>query len=314
MISFKEYKAQKEAEQKDLTADKSTPEEEDWDADPPLPPWETPPGAGSMVLSQEDEWKWMIDQDSHSGSITGDLGHGTMTVMKETESMEKTKELTGAIGGVNKSTSAEYLSDIEWREDDPLVVFDDDNITKPQALTTTLTPIQTCKEDTVATLIELPLRKKPCFWETMADQLSKTILKCLKPNYDQKELVGFTRPPLVDVIPWIRYEVQNMVEPSFRQELQCIREIDHLRYIIVMIVWVRCWKQDQGWWLMIPACRFQVRTATTVNIETRVLSVITQVDMSQGESQVLQVLTTLQYLTALKAHHWGTLHIVYSQS
>ena len=63
-----------------------------------------------------------------------------------------------------------------------------------------------------------------------------------------------------------------------------------------MIVWFRHWKQDQGWWLMIPACSFQVGAATTVNIETRVLSVITQVDMSQGESQVLQVLTTLQYL------------------
>ena len=44
VISLKEYKAQKEAEQKTLAADKSTPEEEeDWDTDPPQPPWETPP-------------------------------------------------------------------------------------------------------------------------------------------------------------------------------------------------------------------------------------------------------------------------------
>ena len=163
MISFKEYNAQKEAEQKALAADKSTPEEEDWNVDPPLPPWETPPGAGSMAPSQEDEWKWMMDQDPHSGSIAGDSGHSMMTVTKETESMEETEELTGAVGGVDKSTSVEYLSDVKWREDDPLFVFNNDNIMKPQAPTVASTPIQTCEEDTVATPFESPLGKKPCF-------------------------------------------------------------------------------------------------------------------------------------------------------
>ena len=84
-----------------------------------------------MAASQEDEWKWMIDQDPHSGSIAGDSGHGMMTVTKETESME----------------AAEYLSDVEWREDNPLFVFDDDNVTKPQTPTAALIPIQTCEED-----------------------------------------------------------------------------------------------------------------------------------------------------------------------
>ena len=56
-------------------------------------------------------------------------------LMKETESMEETEELTGAVGGVKESISVEYLSDIEWREDDPLFVFNDDNIMKPQAPT-----------------------------------------------------------------------------------------------------------------------------------------------------------------------------------
>ena len=66
MISYKEYKAQKEVEQGASAADKSTPEEEeDWDAEPSLPPQDTPPGASSMVPSQEDEWKRMIDQDPH---------------------------------------------------------------------------------------------------------------------------------------------------------------------------------------------------------------------------------------------------------
>ena len=62
MISYKEYKAWKEVEQGVSTADKSTPgEEEDWDAEPFLPPQETSPGASSIAPSQEDEWKQVID-------------------------------------------------------------------------------------------------------------------------------------------------------------------------------------------------------------------------------------------------------------
>ena len=73
VISYKEYKARKAVEQGASAADKSTPEEEeDWDAEPSLPPWDPPPGASSMAPSQEDEWKRMISQDPCSGSITGD--------------------------------------------------------------------------------------------------------------------------------------------------------------------------------------------------------------------------------------------------
>ena len=141
MISYKEYKAQKEVEQGASAADKSTQEEEeDSDAEPSLPPQDPPPGASSMAPSQEDEWK-KINQDPHSGSITGDSGHSTMTATEETESIEDVEELTGAVGGVNESASAEYLSDVKWRDDDPLFMFDDDNVMKPQTPTAASTPI-----------------------------------------------------------------------------------------------------------------------------------------------------------------------------
>ena len=114
MISYKEYKAQKEVKQRASAADKSTPgEEEDWGTEPSLPPQETPLGASSMAPSQEDEWKQLIDQGPCSGLIAGDLGHGTMTATRETESMEDVEELSEAVGGVSESTSAEYLSDVE---------------------------------------------------------------------------------------------------------------------------------------------------------------------------------------------------------
>ena len=195
----------------------------------------------------------------------------------------------------------------------PLFAFDNENVMKPQTPTAALTPVWACEEeDPVASAFESPLGKKPCFWESIVNQWSKTAPSHLKPNYDEKELVGFTHPSLVDVIPWIKYEAQNMAEPSFRQELQYIREAEHLQYIIVMIVWFKHWKQDQGWWVPIPSCTFQIRATTTINIETRVLLVIAQVNMSWGESQVLWVLTTLQYLAEVCPKSLPLGHMVHS--
>ena len=87
-----------------------------------------------------------------------------MTAIGETESMEDVEELTGAVGGVDESASVEYLSDVKWRDDDPLFVFDDDNVMKPQTPTAALTPIQACEEeDAVGPSFKSPLRKKPCY-------------------------------------------------------------------------------------------------------------------------------------------------------
>ena len=100
--------------------------------------------------------------------------------------------------------------------------------------------------------------------------------------------------------------------PSFRQELQCIKEVEHLRYIIVMIVWFRCWRQDQGWWPLLPTCNFQVRALTTGNIEMRVVSIVSQIDISLGERQVLRVLTMLQYLAEMDPKSPPPGQVVYS--
>ena len=106
-----------------------------------------------MVPSQEDEWKQMINQDPRLGSVTGDSGHSTMTVTGETESTKDVKKLTGAVGGVDRSASVDYLLDVKWRDDDPLFVFDDDNVMKPQPPTTALTPFKHVRKK-----IQLPLK------------------------------------------------------------------------------------------------------------------------------------------------------------
>ena len=91
---YKEYAACKEAEGRVSTTSKPTLEEEqNWDEKPPLPPHETPPRAKPMAPSQEDDWKLMVNQGPHSGSVAGDSGHGTMAATWEDEPIDSMKNL-----------------------------------------------------------------------------------------------------------------------------------------------------------------------------------------------------------------------------
>ena len=66
-----------------------------------------------MAPSKEDEWKQMVDQDTHSASVAGDSGHGKMAATGEDEPINNIKELIGAVGGVNERVTAEHLSDVK---------------------------------------------------------------------------------------------------------------------------------------------------------------------------------------------------------
>ena len=130
--------------------------------------------------------------------------------------------------GIDENVSAGYLSDVKWKEEDPLIEINDEDVTVSQMPAAALTPIQALTENEMLSPLELPIGK-PCFWEsTTACLLKAASPLCLEPDYRDAELVRYTRPPLTNLIPWIKYEAQNMVEPTFRQELQCIREVDHL--------------------------------------------------------------------------------------
>ena len=147
--------------------------------------------------------------------------------------------------GLMKMPQLFYLSDVEWKEEDHLIKFNDENVTISQTPAAASTPIQASTENETLSPLESPMGKKPCFWESTAVRLSKTASPlCLELDYRDADLVGCTWPPLTNVIPWIKYEAQNMVEPTFRQELQCKREVDHLRYIIAVLVWFCQWRQE----------------------------------------------------------------------
>ena len=141
-----------------------------------------------------------------------------MAVTPEAKPVDSNEELVGAMGGINENVSAEKVSDVsdvEWKEDDPLFKFSDENVTIRQTPAAALTPVQT--ENKTVSSFKSPIRKKPCFWEFILVCLSKAVPPlCLEPDYSNAEFMGYTCPPLVNVIPWIKFEGQNMVEPTFR--------------------------------------------------------------------------------------------------
>ena len=161
----------------------------------------------------------MFNHDPHSGSVTWNSGHGTMAVTPEDDPVDSNEKLVGVVGGIDENVSAGNLSDVEWKEDDPLFEFNDENVTIPQTPDAALIPVQTSTENKTGSSLESPLEKKSCFPELIAVHLSKATFPLhLESDYSHAELVGYTWPLLVNVIPWIKYEAQNMVEPTFRQE------------------------------------------------------------------------------------------------
>ena len=53
----------------------------------------------------------------------------------------------------------------------------------------------------------------------------------------QCQTCGVHMASFANVIPWIKYEAQNMMELTWRHELQCIREDNHIQYVVAMLMW-----------------------------------------------------------------------------
>ena len=216
----------------------------------------------------------MADHNPYPDSVAGDSEHGTMTMTVEAEPVADNEELIGAVGGTDENPSTQHCSDIKWNDECLLIEINDENITIHQTPAASLTPVPISNESEMLSPPELPRDKKPCFRESTAAWLLKSAPPlCLKLDYSDAELVGYTLPSLPSVIPWIKYEAQNMMEPTWRHKLQSIREDDHVQYIVAMLVWFHQWKQDHGQWPLLPACDFQFEAMAMAmaTIETRVV-------------------------------------------
>ena len=100
----------------------------------------------------------------------------------EAKPINSNEESIRAVGGINKDAptgideniSAGFLSDVEWKKEDPLIKFNDKNVIISQMPAAASTPIQALTENETLSPLELPMGKKPCFWELTAVSLLKT--------------------------------------------------------------------------------------------------------------------------------------------
>ena len=72
----------------------------------------------------------------------------------------------------------------------------------------------------------------------MAERLLQSAsMVIMGPDYKDAPLIGYKTPDLSEVIPWICFEAQNMMEPPWWTEMASIKQDENIRYIAVMFVW-----------------------------------------------------------------------------
>ena len=98
----------------------------------------------------------MANQDPCPESIATDSGHGTLAIPIKTDPETEVDIL------------ARYGSDIKWKEGDPSIEFDDDNITMDQTPAASSHPVQASTGSQVLSPPESPGCKKLCLWELTA--------------------------------------------------------------------------------------------------------------------------------------------------
>ena len=178
---------------------------------PPAPGWED-------LVSQ-------LNQDPRAESIT-DSGIGT-TAMEEDVKSNAVREKS-----VKDETSCTILDhssepdDLTWNVEIPYLKIMDDSTTVCKTLVVSSTPAATPAVDAVLSPPESLGNKKQCR-ETMAERLLK-FTEIGEPDYKDAPLVGHTRPDLSQVIPWIYFKAQSMMEPPWQTELAKIKQDDDI--------------------------------------------------------------------------------------
>ena len=219
--------------------------------------------------------------------------HGTIAMEEDIES-NAVKE-----GLIKDDTSHTALDnsggpdDLTWNADIPYFEFTNDSAMACK------TPVAAAG-DAVLSSPESPWNKKPCVHESMAERLLQSAsMVIMEPDYTDAPLIGYKRPDLSEVISWIRFETQNMMEPLWWTEMASIKQDKNIRYIAEMFVWFRCWKVRSGSWPSLPRCDFVLNQEISDTVNLCLAPTLAKLDLSLGELQALKVLMTLQCLTEM---------------
>ena len=179
------------------------PQEEDWDQALTLPT--------HMV-----KWGHLVNQlhqDPREDCGRLRLGYGDDEGDADTvgdEDVEEQDEETTA------STVHETgVADITWDTEDPYLEFNDENSGTHQTPVAASTPVSIPTEGTL-TGPKQPSLKEPQVENSAPDPVA---ISELVPDYSDIPLVGFSRPELHQVVPWVCFKAESMYEPLWQVEL-----------------------------------------------------------------------------------------------
>ena len=96
-----------------------------------------------------------------------------------------------------------------------------------------------------------------------------------------------------------------MTHPTWREELVCVKVDKEVQYIMAMLIWARKWKQEYQMWPTLPHHHFKFSPQAKTTVKARVHTALWDTDMTLGESNILTVLTTMQYLAKLGLEKLG---------
>ena len=184
-------------------------EEEDWDRDLSLP-------------QPAPEWRHFVaqlNQDPGDGS-TADSGLGTITMEEEDAKADTAgdEEVEGGDGeaAIDVTLDVNATDDLVWKDNDPYFKIDDESLGVHRTPIAASTPLSTPTEETVLSPPLSPGNEK---LRREIPAVKPESIDGSTPDYTDVPMVGFTRPDLSQVFPWVKFEAQSMCEPPCRMEL-----------------------------------------------------------------------------------------------
>ena len=231
ILGLKEYRDQRENKKKVTEAAgpaNNREEEEDWDADLTPSPCLPPPELKDMVSQ--------LNQDPRAES-TADSGHGTIAMEEDVELNAVEEEPIKDDTSFTALDNSGRPDDLTWNADIPYFEFTDDSAMACKTPAAASTPVVAPTGDAVLSSPDSPWNKKPCVCESVAERLQSASTVIMEQDYKDAPLIEYKRPDFSEVIPWICFEAQNMMEPPWWTKMASIKQDKNIRYIAAMFVW-----------------------------------------------------------------------------
>ena len=177
-----------------------------------------------------------LNQDP-SAELMANSGHGTIAMEENVKLNTVEEELIKDDTSCTALDNSGRPDDLTWNADIPYYEFTDDSAMACKTPVAASMPVVAPAGDTVLSSPESPWSKKPCVHEMVAERLQSVSMVIMEPGYKDALLIGYKRPDLSEVIPWICFKAQNMMEPPWWTEMASIKQDENIRYIAVMFVW-----------------------------------------------------------------------------